>query len=83
MFDLNNRDITAITTKDTGMGSRYSSRCFTPQKASRTRLEASSSPLAQMSTSTLCSMLFVRKKNTYGNLQNYMVDTDPTTTMDL
>ena len=81
--DLNNRDITTITTKDTGDGFSGQFKVLYPAESIQ---DKTGSVQLSFSTDVYKYAVFYavcQEKNTYGNLQNYMVDTDPTTTMDL
>ena len=83
IVDLNNRDITTITTKDTGDGFSGQFKVLYPAESIQ---DKTGSVQLSFSTDVYKYAVFYavcQEKNTYGNLQNYMVDTDPTTTMDL
>nr|WP_191396625.1 SpaA isopeptide-forming pilin-related protein [Flavonifractor sp. An306] len=83
IVDLNNQDITTITTKDTGDGFAGQFKVLYPIDSIRG--ETGSVQLS-FSTNVYKYAVFYavcQEKDTYGNLQNYVVDTDPTTTMNL
>ena len=83
IVDLNNRDITTITTKDTGDGFSGQFKVLYPAESIQ---DKTGSVQLSFSTDVYKYAVFYavcQEKDTYGNLQNYMVDTDPTTTMDL
>ena len=83
IVDLNNRDITTITTKDTGDGFSGQFKVLYPAESIQ---DKTGSIQLSFSTDVYKYAVFYavcQEKDTYGNLQNYMVDTDPTTTMDL
>lgn len=83
IVDLNNRDITTITTEGTGDGYAGQFKVLYPVES----IEGETGSV-QLSFSTDVYKYAVfyaicQEKDTYGNLQNYVVDTDPTVTMDL
>ena len=83
IVDLNNRDITTITTEGTGDG--YAGQFKVLYPADSIQGETGSVQLS-FSTNVYKYAVFYaicQEKDTYGNLQNYVVDTDPTVTMDL
>lgn len=83
IVDLNNRDITTITTEGTGDG--YTGQFKVLYPADSIQGETGSVQLS-FSTNVYKYAVFYavcQEKDTYGNLQNYVVDTDPTVTMNL
>ena len=83
IVDLNNRDITTITTEGTGDG--YAGQLKVLYPADSIQGETGSVQLS-FSTNVYKYAVFYavcQEKDTYGNLQNYVVDTDPTVTMNL
>ena len=83
IVDLNNRDITTITTEGTGDG--YAGQFKVLYPADSIQGETGSVQLS-FSTNVYKYAVFYavcQEKDTYGNLQNYVVDTDPTVTMNL
>lgn len=83
IVDLNNQDITTITTEGTGDG--YAGQFKVLYPADSIQGETGSVQLS-FSTNVYKYAVFYavcQEKDTYGNLQNYVVDTDPTVTMNL
>ena len=83
IVDMNNKDITTITTSGTGDGYDGKFKVLYPAAA-----VASKTGSVQLSFSTNVYQYAVfyatcAEVNKYGQLQNYMCDTDPTTTMKL
>ena len=83
IVDMNNKDITAITTSGTGDGYDGKFKVLYPAAA-----VAGKTGSVQLSFSTNVYQYAVfyatcTEVNKYGQLQNYMCDTDPTTTMKL
>lgn len=83
IVDLNNKDITTITTEGTGDGYAGQFKVLYPVES----IEGETGSV-QLSFSTdvyKYAVFFAvcQEKDAYGNLQNYVVDTDPTVTMDL
>lgn len=83
IVDMNNKDITTITTSGTGDGYGGKFKVLYPAAA-----VAGKTGSAQLSFTTDVYKYAVfyavcAEQNKYGKLQNYMCDTDPTTTMRL
>ena len=83
IVDMNNRDITTITTEATGDGYAGKFKVLYPLES----IEGETGSV-QLSFSTNVYQYAVfyaicQQKDQYGELQNYVVDTDPTTTMRL
>ena len=83
IVDMNNKDITTITTSGTGDGYGGKFKVLYPAAA-----VAGKTGSVQLSFTTEVYKYAVfyavcAEKNKYGQLQNYMCDTDPTTTMKL
>ena len=83
IVDMNNKDITTITTSGTGDGYGGKFKVLYPAAA-----VAGKTGSVQLSFTTDVYKYAVfyavcAEKNKYGQLQNYMCDTDPTTTMRL
>lgn len=83
IVDMNNKDITTITTSGTGDGYGGKFKVLYPAAA-----VAGKTGSVQLSFTTDVYMYAVfyavcAEKNKYGQLQNYMCDTDPTVTMRL
>ena len=83
IVDMNNKDITTITTSGTGDGYDGEFKVLYPAAA-----VAGKTGSVQLSFSTNVYQYAVfyavcAEQNKYGQLQNYMCDTDPTTTMKL
>lgn len=83
IVDMNNKDITTITTSGTGDGYGGKFKVLYPAAA-----VAGKTGSVQLSFTTDVYKYAVfyavcAEKNKYGQLQNYMCDTDPTTTMKL
>ena len=83
IVDMNNKDITTITTSGTGDGYDGKFKVLYPAAA-----VAGKTGSVQLSFSTNVYQYAVfyavcAEQNKYGQLQNYMCDTDPTTTMKL
>ena len=83
IVDMNNKDITTITTSGTGDGYDGKFKVLYPAAA-----VAGKTGSVQLSFSTNVYQYAVfyatcAEANKYGQLQNYMCDTDPTTTMKL
>ena len=81
IVDMNNRDITTITTEATGDGYAGKFKVLYPMESVQGKTGS-----VQLSFSTNVYQYAVfyaicQEKDIYGNLQNYVVDTDPTTTM--
>ena len=83
IVDMNNRDITTITTEGTGDGYAGKFKVLYPLES----VEGETGSV-QLSFRTdvykyavFCAIC--QEKDEYGELQNYVVDTDPTTEMDL
>lgn len=83
IVDMNNRDITTITTEGTGDGYAGQFKVLYPMesiegKTGSVQLSFRTNVYKYAVYYAVCA-----EKDQYGNLQNYVVDTDPTTTMDL
>lgn len=83
IVDMNNRDITTITTEGTGDGYAGQFKVLYPlesieEKTGSVQLSFRTDVYKYAVYYAVCA-----EKDQYGNLQNYVVDTDPTTTMDL
>ena len=83
IVDMNNRDITTITTEGTGDGYAGQFKVLYPLesiegKTGSVQLSFRTDVYKYAVYYAVCA-----EKDQYGNLQNYVVDTDPTTTMDL
>lgn len=83
IVDMNNRDISTITTEATGDGYAGQFKVLYPLESI-----AGETGSVQLSFRTDVYKYAVyyaicAEKDKYGNLQNYVVDTDPTTTMNL
>ncbi len=81
IVDMNNRDITTITTEATGDGYAGKFKVLYPMesvqgKTGSVQLSFSTNDYQYAVFYAIC-----QEKDIYGNLQNYVVDTDPTTTM--
>ena len=81
IVDMNNRDITTITTEATGDGYAGKFKVLYPMESVQGKTGS-----VQLSFSTNVYQYAVfyaicQEKDIYGNLQNYVVDTYPTTTM--
>ena len=83
IVDLNNQDITTITTENTGDG--YAGQFKVLYPAESIEGETGSVQLSFITDVYKYAVFYAicQEKDTYGNLQNYVVDTDPTVTMDL
>ena len=83
IVDLNNQDITTITTEGTGDGYAGQFKVLYPAESIQGK---TGSVQLSFSTNVYKYAVFYavcQEKDTYGNLQNYVVDTDPTVTMNL
>lgn len=83
IVDMNNQDITTITTEGTGDGYAGKFKVLYPLES--VQGETGSVQLS-ISTNVYKYAVFYaicQEKDQYGELQNYVVDTDPTTTMQL
>lgn len=83
IVDMNNQDITTITTEGTGDGYAGKFKVLYPLES--VQGETGSVQLS-FSTNVYQYAVFYaicQEKDQYGDLQNYVVDTDPTTTMRL
>lgn len=83
IVDMNNRDITTITTEGTGDGYAGQFKVLYPMesiegKTGSVQLSFRTDVYKYAVYYAVCA-----EKDQYGNIQNYVVDTDPTTTMDL
>ena len=83
IVDMNNRDITTITTEGTGDGYAGQFKVLYPMesiegKTGSVQLSFRTDVYKYAVYYAICA-----EKDKYGNLQNYVVDTDPTTTMNL
>lgn len=83
IVDMNKRDITTITTEGTGDGYAGQFKVLYPLesiegKTGSVQLSFRTDVYKYAVYYAVCA-----EKDQYGNLQNYVVDTDPTTTMDL
>lgn len=83
IVDMNNKDITTITTSGTGDGYGGKFKVLYPAaavagKTGRVRLSFTTDVYKYAVFYAVCA-----EKNKYGQLQNYMCDTDPTVTMRL
>lgn len=83
IVDMNNKDISTLTTKATGDGYAGKFKVLYPLES-----VAGKTGSVQLSFSTdvykyAVFFAICQKTDQYGNLQNYVVDTDPTTTMQL
>ena len=81
IVDMNNRDITTITTEGTGDGYAGKFKVLYPLES----VEGETGSV-QLRTDVYKYAVFYaicQEKDEYGELQNYVVDTDPTTEMDL
>ena len=82
-MDMNNQDITTITTKGTGDGYAGKFKVLYPLES--VQGETGSVQLSFSTNVYKYAVFFAicQEKDEYGELQNYVVDTDPTTTMRL
>lgn len=83
IVDMNNRDITTITTEGTGDGYAGQFKVLYPMesiegKTGSVQLSFRTDVYKYAVYYAVCA-----EKDQYGNIQNYVVDTDPTTTMNL
>ena len=83
IVDMNNKDISTLTTKATGDGYAGKFKVLYPLES-----VAGKTGSVQLSFSTdvykyAVFFAICQETDQYGNLQNYVVDTDPTTTMQL
>lgn len=83
IVDMNNRDITTITTEGTGDGYAGKFKVLYPMesiegKTGSVQLSFRTDVYKYAVYYAVCA-----EKDQYGNIQNYVVDTDPTTTMNL
>lgn len=83
IVDMNNQDITTITTKGTGDGYAGKFKVLYPLES--VQGETGSVQLSFSTNVYKYAVFFAicQEKDEYGELQNYVVDTDPTTTMRL
>lgn len=83
IVDMNNQDITTITTEGTGDG--YAGKFKVLYPLERVQGETGSVQLSFSTNVYKYAVFFAicQEKDEYGELQNYVVDTDPTTTMRL
>jgi len=83
IMDMNNQDITTITTKGTGDGYAGKFKVLYPLES--VQGETGSVQLSFSTNVYKYAVFFAicQEKDEYGELQNYVVDTDPTTTMRL
>ena len=83
IVDMNNRDITTITTEGTGDGYAGKFKVLYPLES--VEGETGSVQLSFRTDVYKYAVFYVicQEKDEYGELQNYVVDTDPTTEMDL
>lgn len=83
IVDMNNRDITTLTTTGTGDGYAGKFKILYPLESVQGK---TGSVQLSISTNVYKYAVFYaicQEKDEYGELQNYVVDTDPTTTMRL
>ena len=83
IVDMNNQDITTITTEGTGDGYAGKFKILYPLESVQGK---TGSVQLSISTNVYKYAVFFaicQEKDEYGELQNYVVDTDPTTTMQL
>lgn len=83
IVDMNNQDITTITTEGTGDGYAGKFKILYPLESVQGK---TGSVQLSFNTNVYKYALFFaicQEKDEYGELQNYVVDTDPTTTMQL
>ena len=83
IVDMNNQDITTITTEGTGDGYAGKFKILYPLESVRGK---TGSVQLSFNTNVYKYAVFFaicQEKDEYGELQNYVVDTDPTTTMQL
>ena len=83
IVDMNNQDITTITTEGTGDGYAGKFKILYPLesvqgKTGSVQLSFNTNVYKYAAFFAIC-----QEKDEYGELQNYVVDTDPTTTMQL
>ena len=83
IVDMNNRDITTITTEGTGDGYAGKFKVLYPLES--VEGETGSVQLSFRTEVYKYAVFYAicQEKDEYGELQNYVVDTDPTTEMDL
>lgn len=83
VVDMNNRDITTITTEGTGDGYAGQFKVLYPLES--VDGETGSVQLSFRTDVYKYAVYYAvcAEKDQYGNIQNYVVDTDPTTTMSL
>ena len=83
IVDMNNRDITTITTEGTGDGYAGQFKVLYPLES--VDGETGSVQLSFRTDVYQYAVYYAvcAEKDQYGNIQNYVVDTDPTTTMSL
>ena len=83
IVDMNNRDITTITTEGTGDGYAGKFKVLYPLES--VEGETGSVQLSFRTHVYKYAVFYAicQEKDEYGELQNYVVDTDPTTEMDL
>ena len=83
IVDMNNRDITSITTEATGDG--YAGRFKVLYPLESVEGKSGSVQLSFRTSVYKYAVYFAvcAEKDQYGNIQNYVVDTDPTTEMSL
>ena len=83
IVDMNNQDITTITTEGTGDGYAGKFKVLYPLES--VQGETGSVQLSFSTNVYKYAVFFAicQEKDEYGELQNYVVDTDPTTTMRL
>ena len=83
IVDMNNRDITTITTEGTGDGYAGKFKVLYPLES--VEGETGSVQLSFRTDVYKYAVFYAicQEKDEYGELQNYVVDTDPTTGMDL
>ena len=83
IVDMNNRDITTITTEGTGDGYAGKFKVLYPLES--VEGETGSVQLSFRTDVYKYAVFYAicQEKDEYGKLQNYVVDTDPTTEMDL
>ena len=83
IVDMNNQDITTITTKGTGDGYAGKFKVLYPLES--VQGETGSVQLSFSTNVYKYAVFFAicQEKDEYGELQNYVVDTDPTTTTQL
>lgn len=83
IVDMNNRDITTITTK--GIGNGYAGQFKVLYPLESVEGESGNVQLSFRTDVYKYAVYYAvcAEKDKYGNIQNYVVDTDPTTGMDL